>query len=70
LGDLDADGKIVLKWNLKESGCEDMAWILLAKRTQWWAAVKCVINVMFHKLELFTMAGTKTCVLPTSLACG
>jgi hypothetical protein len=36
----------IIKMDLKETGCEDVDWILLSEdRVQWWVLVKTIINL-------------------------
>jgi len=47
LGDPDVDGRIILRWNLREVGCEGMDWIELAQdRDRWRALVNAVMNLL------------------------
>jgi hypothetical protein len=40
MGDLDVDGRVILKWLLKETGYEGMNWIqVIHNRVQWWGLV-------------------------------
>jgi hypothetical protein len=39
-GDVDIDGRIVLRWDLKKIGREGMDWIHVAQdKVQWWTLV-------------------------------
>jgi hypothetical protein len=47
LGDPGVDGRIILRWNLGEVGCEGMDWIDLAhNRDRWQALVNAVMNLL------------------------
>jgi hypothetical protein len=46
LGDLDVDGRILLKWILKE---QDLRVELTEDKVQWRSAVNTVMNIWFHK---------------------
>jgi hypothetical protein len=46
LEDPGIDGRIILKFDLKEVGCEVMDWIDLAQDSdRWWALVNEVMNL-------------------------
>jgi hypothetical protein len=46
LEDVDVDGTVILKYMLKENGCENVDWIHLTyDRVQWWAVVNTVMNL-------------------------
>jgi hypothetical protein len=47
LGNLDLEGKNILKWSLKK-GWEGMDWINLTPgRNFWWASVRMIMIVLF-----------------------
>jgi len=46
LGYLGLGGRVILKWILKEIGCEDVNWIhLVPDSIRWWAFVNIVMNL-------------------------
>jgi hypothetical protein len=46
LGGLIIDGRIIIKINLQEVGCESVKWINLTQdRGHWWALANMVMNL-------------------------